>query len=489
MFSLGRMARILGDNPKNHLPPGAAEELPAAVVTDSRQAGPGSLFVCIKGERSDGHDFIPQVAEAGALAVLASRDVFDGNTPPLPVIYTDDAVRALGALASAQRDEFTGFVIGLTGSAGKTSVKELLASVLATRGATAKNYMNLNSQIGLAVSILNADAQAEFWVMEAGISQPHDMDELGAVLRPDLGMVLNVGAAHLSGLGDRGVAYYKTRLLTHIKPGGSALVSADYGDLAHEAAALGKNTLYFSTRNSVADFYAKYLGPSGLGADLLRGRYLARIKGEQDFELDAPFRGSYGAENVAAVCGAASLAGLSPEEIGAGIAAASLPAQRFEATVIGDFVVIDDSYNSNPLAAGRMLESAGEIAAQSRAPLFLIMGEMLELGDEAESAHWSLGRQMAASGARVILWKGGQAAVVMAGLTDAGFGGIFRQVATDEDFRSAMREFDDFAQMEESGRPRGVALFKASRGLRLELWAAIFKNEYFPTVEPQGGNI
>lgn len=478
MFTLGRMARILGNNPKNYLPDGAPELAPTAVVTDSRQAGPGSLFACIKGERADGHDFIPRVAEAGALAALASRDAFGGKTPPLPVIYADDVIKALGALASAQREEFKGFVIGLTGSAGKTSVKEALATVLAVRGKTSKNFMNLNSQIGLPVSLLNADPEAAFWVMEAGISQPHDMDELGAVLRPDLGLVLNVGAAHLSGLGDRGVAYYKTRLLTHIRPGGAALVSADYGDLAHEAAALGKKTLYFSTRRKEADFYAQYLGPSGLGLDAGKGRYRVNIKDGESFELDAPFRGSYGAENVAAVSGAATLAGLAPEEIRAGFARAALPAQRFEIKQIGDFTVIDDSYNSNPLSAGRMLESAGEMAAQARAPLFLVMGEMLELGDEAESAHWSLGRQMAASGARVILWKGGLASVVMAGLTDAGFNGIFRQVASDDEFRSAMREFDDFASLQDGGEPRGVVLFKASRGLRLELWADIFKNEY-----------
>jgi UDP-N-acetylmuramoyl-tripeptide--D-alanyl-D-alanine ligase len=257
MFSLGEMARILGDKPANYLPGGLAAKAPSCVVTDSRQAGEGSLFVCIRGKRVDGHDFIRQAAEQGALAVIASCDVFGGETPPLAVIYADDSVAALGRLGAAQRDAFRGFVAGISGSAGKTSVKEALASVLAVRGTTSRNFMNLNSQIGLPVSLLNADPAATSWVMEAGISAPHDMDELGVILRPDLTVIINVGAAHLSGLEDKGVAHYKSRLLKYAAPGGRALVSADYPDLAREsreaAAQSGADLKFFSTRKADAD--------------------------------------------------------------------------------------------------------------------------------------------------------------------------------------------------------------------------------------------
>lgn len=482
MFNLGEMARILGGSPGNHLPGGLRDAVPTRVVTDSRQAGPGDLFVCIKGERADGHDFIRQVAGQEALAALVSRDVFAGGTPPLAVIRAEDSVTALGRLGAAWRDAFRGFVIGITGSAGKTSVKEVLASVLAVRGRTSKNFMNLNSQIGLPVSLLNADAESSFWVMEAGISAPQDMDELGAILRPDLAVILNVGAAHLSGLEDKGVAYYKSRLLAHPAPGGRALVSADYPDLVRESRNSGADVKYFSIRKADADYYAAYLGPVSAAT----GRYRVHVKGGEMFEVVAPFRGTYGAENVAAVSGAAHLAGLSSREIILGFAGATLPAQRFSCQTRGAFTLIDDSYNSNPLSAARMLESAGEMARDGKAPLFLAMGEMLELGGAAESAHRDLGRQMAAAGAKVVIWKGRNAEAgeaVRAGLADGAFDGLFREVSGLEEFIEAMRLFDGFISPDEKGRPKGVILFKASRGLRLELWAEAFKNGYFFKLE------
>lgn len=486
MLSLAAMARILGDDPRNHLPGGTGAALPGAVFTDSRQEAAGNLFVCIKGERVDGHDFIPQVAGQGALAVLASRDVFAGETPPLAVIYAPepaaDTVAALGRLGSAQRDAFKGMVIGITGSAGKTSVKEVLASVLSVRGKTAKNFMNLNSQIGLPVSLLNADTEAAYWVMEAGISAPHDMDELGAILRPDLALVLNVGAAHLAGLEDRGVAYYKSRLLTHLAPGGRALVSADYPDLLRESRNSGADVKYFSIRNTAADYYAAYLGPASAAS----GRYRVHVKGGESFEVVAPFRGSYGSENVAAISGAAHLAGLAVREIILGFAGATLPAQRFACQTRGGFTLIDDSYNANPLSAARMLETAGEMAAGEKAPLFLAMGEMLELGSEAARAHRELGGQMAAAGARVVIWKGRSAeagAALSEGLKAGGFSGIFREASSLEEFSELMGLFNEHAKPDETGRPKGVILFKASRGMRLELWAEVFRNDYFLKLE------
>lgn len=486
MFSLGEMARILGDDHRNHLPAELAGSVPVLAVTDSRQAVAGSLFVCIKGERVDGHDFIPQVAEQGALAALASRGVFAGRTPPLAVIYAEDSVDGLGRLGAARRGDFKGTVIGITGSAGKTSVKEVLAGVLSVRGKTSKNFMNLNSQIGLPVSLLNADADAAFWVMEAGISAPCDMDEIGAILRPDLAVILNVGAAHLSGLEDKGVAYYKSRLLAYLVPGGRALVSADYPDLSRASRGFGVDVKYFSVRKGDADYYAAYLGPATARSEGASGRYRVHVKGDGVFEVVAPFRGSYGSENVAAISGAAHLAGLSIREITLGLAGAALPAQRFACQTRGAFTLIDDSYNANPLSTARMLEAAAEMSADGGAPLFLAMGEMLELGSEVEKAHRELGGQMAAAGAKVVVWKGKNAeagAALRAGLEAGDFSGIFRQAESPEDFAQAMRLFEEFTGPDEDGRPKGVILFKASRGMRLELWAEVFKNEYFLKLE------
>lgn len=475
MLKLKEMAEILGNNAKNYLPADVLDKEPSVVVTDSRQATKGTLFVCIKGENVDGHDFISRAIEQGALAVLASRDVFDGKTPGIPVLWADDVVKALGLLGSAYRSRYKGLVIGLTGSAGKTSVKEVLYGALAAHGKTSKNYLNMNSQFGLPVSILNAELDSEYWVMEAGINEAHDMDVLGIILQPDLSMVLNVGAAHIEGLGDKGVAYYKTRLLTHTRLGGRALVSADYPDLVCESRKLDLPLRFFSTRNSDADYYASYNGPASAAS----GRYQVHIKNGEGFEVVAPFRGCYGSENVAAITGAAHMAGLSPKEITAGFAGASLPVQRFACQTKGAFTLIDDSYNANPLSTSRMLDTAQEMAEESGGPLFLVMGEMRELGSEAVPSHIALGKQMAKSGAKVILWKGGEVEALKTGLNEGGFSGIFKHVNDTAEFAAAISLFSDYAVQGENGRYKGVILFKASRSLKMEHFVAVFKNEYF----------
>ena len=209
------------------------------VVTDSRKAGPGSLFVCVPGERVDGHDFAAAAVERGAVALLAQRplSVPDGGGE-VPVFVVPDSVEGLGQLARWWRDRTSALVTGVTGTAGKTTVKEVLAQVLSVRGKTARNALNLNNQIGMPLSMLAADGDEAFWVMEAGISHEGDMEALGAILRPDLALILNVGAGHTAGLGKKGVAWHKTRLLASLAGGGRALVSADYPDLAREARAV-----------------------------------------------------------------------------------------------------------------------------------------------------------------------------------------------------------------------------------------------------------
>ena len=198
MLSLRAIANLLGGQPENYLPESLADQTTAQVVLDSRQVKTGSLFVCLKGKQQDGHAFAARAAAQGALALLAEKDPFPGRTPPLPVLRTEDCGRALARLAAAYRDTFRGRVIGLTGSAGKTSVKEALAAVLAGRGATSRTFMNMNNRLGLPLSLLNASTEAAFWVLEAGISESGDMDYLGSILRPDLALILNVGPAHLN---------------------------------------------------------------------------------------------------------------------------------------------------------------------------------------------------------------------------------------------------------------------------------------------------
>ncbi len=405
------------------------------VGTDSRAVKPGSLFVCIPGETFDGHDFAVKAIEAGAAALLVSRNPFDA-VPPVPLILVEDTVKALGKLAHCWRERLGETrVIGLTGTAGKTTVKELLAQVLSRRGPTAKTHMNLNNQIGLPLSMLAATGEEAFWVMEAGISHPNDMDELGAILEPDLALILNVGPGHAAGLGDRGTAHYKSKLLAHLAPGGTAIISADYPDLAREARAVRQELVFFSTSGRQVDYRAAYVVPAGEDKGLFR-LWLDGVS----IDVEAPFRGAFGAENVIAVAAVAHRLGLGAEEIAAGFAGAALPKQRFACSRAGD---------------------------HADRPLVCVLGEMGELGSLSEDEHRNLGRLVADIKPRLVCWKGGHLEEFEDGLHAGRYGGAFCPVTSAEDMFKGLAACD-------LGSGGGVILFKGSRSNKLETLVSAF---------------
>ncbi len=425
---------------------------------DSRKIEPGQLFVCIPGARVDGHAYAGAAITSGAAAVLAERRP-DDLPADAPCILVPDSVAALGTLAAFARETTGAFVVGVTGTAGKTTVKEVLAQMLALRGPTAKNPMNLNNNIGLPLSILNAEGTEEFWVLEAGISKPRDMDELGAILRPDLAVILNAGAGHTEGLGAKKTAHYKARLLHWLSPEGRGLVSADYPDLVRECRDMRHSTVFFSADGKQVTYRAAYSGAAGG-----RGLYRLWLDG-LPLDVETPFRGRYGAENTIAIAAAAHMLGLTPEEITRGFAEAHLPAQRFAYRLCGPWLLIDDSYNANPLSCRRMLEAAVETAQGS--PLICVMGEMGELGDLAEEEHEALGRALACAQPKVVFWKGGHAEAVRAGLEREHYSGAFIPLCGAEEFAAL------FANMDLSG---GIVLFKGSRSNRLEELVKIFED-------------
>lgn len=479
-LTLARMAEVL-DLRTGELPsPGSQswERVPSSVVIDSREARAGSLFVCIKGVKSDGHDFALKAVEAGACAVLAERNPFARAVmAPVPVLLCRNTVEALGKIAHRHRQDMRGKVIGITGTAGKTTVKEVLAQVLSRTGECAKSPANKNNQIGLPLSMLAASEQAKFWVMEAGISLPHDMDELGGILEPDYAIIINIGSGHLEGLGGMGVAYHKARLLHYLSAFGEGLVSADYPDLRREALGSGKPLIFFSVGNDQVECRASYAGPSekceapdSNGTRIMRGRYKVRVF-NNFFEVEAPFRGCFGAENVAAIAGAAIRLGMSVKDIQAGFAEAVLPLSRFACKELGSKLIIDDSYNANPLSMNRMLSVVAEMAEETGSKIFLVFGEMRELGSEAPGAHASLGVEIASIGPTVVFWKGGHGNAVLNALRSSGWNGPFIEIEGPEDFLAALPVLGVTPcgrPGEQNGSEHAVFLIKGSRGNKLE---------------------
>ncbi|WP_029898290.1 UDP-N-acetylmuramoyl-tripeptide--D-alanyl-D-alanine ligase [Desulfohalovibrio reitneri] len=437
---------------------GAVGELPepspevVGVCTDSRMVEPGQLFVCLPGSRFDGHYFAADAAAKGAAAILSQMPLPD--VTDTPVLFVTDTVAALGKLAAAWRAQTRAKVTAVTGSAGKTTLKEMLAQVLSRHMDVAKNYKNFNNQIGLPLTILAATGEEGAWVLELGISKPGDMAELAPVARPDVAVIHNVGPAHLEGLGDlAGVARAKAELLGSLKAGGTAIVSRDYPELLAAAGEYDVRLTTISALDESADFSCFFLGPSQDGEG---GLFRFTRRGGETVEAELPYLGSHLAENMAAVAAAADAHGLSLDENVAGLAEPVCVEQRFQRRRLGDFEIIDDSYNANPLSVAVAVDCAASLAGGRGCPLVLVLGDMLELGGGEEAAHEELGRRLAECSGQAVIYRGGQAEAVRRGLAGAK---TLAEVETGEDFLRAWRDL---------GIEGGVVLFKGSRSCRME---------------------
>ncbi|MBG0789456.1 MAG: UDP-N-acetylmuramoyl-tripeptide--D-alanyl-D-alanine ligase [Desulfovibrionaceae bacterium] len=424
-----------------------------AVKTDSRTVEPGDLFVCINGENFDGHEFAAQAAKSGAAGIIASRMLGETDAP---VIMVRDTESALGRLAACWRDMCGSKLIAVTGTAGKTTVKEMLHAVLSRKYRTARNYRNLNNQIGLPLSMLKADAEQEVWIMELGISHKGDMEALAPVAAPDLAVITNVGPGHLEGLGDEaGVASAKTTLLRYLRRPGTAVVCRDYPLLWNAAREIVDAPIGFSTHFQAEQPDTSYVA-SFLGGAEAEGWGRFRLKTpEGDGEITAPFCGEHYAENLACVAAVARQLGLTRDDVAEGVKDMAVDAQRFCCKVGGDVTVIDDTYNANPLSMARSIRTARNMA--DGGPLVLVLGDMRELGGEAVMRHEALGRTVAEANPAAVFYKGDHMGDVA-----RAYGGEITPLASPGEFLEAWRE---------TGIDRGVVLVKGSRSLKMEEYA------------------
>jgi UDP-N-acetylmuramoyl-tripeptide--D-alanyl-D-alanine ligase len=433
-----------------------------SVVSDSRKAGPGSLFCCLPGERADGHDFAARAVSQGAAAVLAGREM-----PELAgfaaVLAVPDVLAAMGLLARFWRRRALPVVAAVSGSAGKTTAKELLAAIAVRLAPSIKNPGNYNNQLGLPLSMLAAGEEHRLWVLELGVSRVGDMEELGAICEPDLAVVHNIGPAHLEGLGDlAGVGRAKAALFGFVKPGGYGLANMDYPELWQAAKAVKPDVIPMSTADTGVPFYGRFLG---CGADG-RGLYHLSLQGEA-MDVELPFVGAHLAENVLAAAASANVLGATSDQIAAGLAEAVLPERRFGVSSHGNVTVIDDTYNANPLSMRTAIEEARRLA-EGR-PLVLVLGEMGELGAGSDKAHEELGECIARGGCDVVFFKGGKAPHVERGLRSGGFSGEFHTVEDPEEFAGRMEKVDV---------DEGAVLFKGSRSQRMEEFLERFKAKF-----------
>ncbi len=344
------------------------------VSTDTRELVPGDLFVALKGERFDAHEFLAEARARGAGAAVVRR----GTSPVagLPLFAVEDPLAALGALARTRRRALgTGTpVVAITGSSGKTSTKELVRAALAPRFRVHATAANLNNEIGVPLTILGAPEDAAALVVEAGASVPGEIGRLRAIIEPTIGVITNVGYAHVEGFGSlAGVLREKLSLLDGVPV---AVVGLDPPELAQEARRRTR-TIVAGTAPP-ADVQAEAVGLDEDGRCVLR--WLGR-------EVRLPLFGLHQGDNAMLALAVAQEAGVDPAVALSALAEASLPGGRGRVVHQGDLTIIDDTYNANPGSLARAVESAAWLARERGRPLAVVVGTMLELGAESARLH------------------------------------------------------------------------------------------------------
>jgi UDP-N-acetylmuramoyl-tripeptide--D-alanyl-D-alanine ligase len=351
---------------------------PARAVIDSRAAGPGDLFVGLVGEHVDGGRFAAQALAGGAWGALVAPEhagaAADGSGA---VVVADDPLAALQRLATAWRRALGCPVVGITGSVGKTSTKDILAAMLGQRLRTVANRENLNTEIGLPMTVLESPAGTEALVLEMGMRGPGQIAELTAIAEPDVGLITAVAPVHLELMGSiEAIAAAKAELMAGLRPGGTAIVPA------------GETLLDAHRRDDVTTIT---FGPGGDVADLPDGLIL-------------PFTSAHMRRNALAALAAARAVGVEPDGL-LDVALSSFRGQRIE--LPGDIVVVNDCYNANPMSMRAALD---DLAASASGRRVAVLGDMLELGPDEDRFHAEIGVHARESGVDLLVAVGPRAA-------------------------------------------------------------------------------
>ncbi|RZU97909.1 UDP-N-acetylmuramoyl-tripeptide--D-alanyl-D-alanine ligase [Spiribacter vilamensis] len=349
-----------------------AEVSVTGVAIDSRQVAPGDLFIALAGDRVDGHDYIDAAASAGAVAALVTRY----TDSELPQWRVDNPHRILIELACRARSASGARVLGVTGSNGKTTVKEMITTILARCGTTRSTRGNLNNELGVPLTLCGIEPRDDFAVVEMGCGKPGDIGLLASWARPHIGVVTNAGPAHLTGFGSvAAVADCKGELFEELPARGWAIINADDPHApVWEQKAAHCHIQRFSLDGNAAEVTGIERDDGGLDIRFEDMTVTARL----------PLPGRHNRSNALAAAAAARAAGADPETIVAGLAAVSTMDGRLQLRAgIHAMEMVDDSYNANPAS----LAAALETLTATTAPVWLVMGDMAELGEEAASLH------------------------------------------------------------------------------------------------------
>ncbi len=448
MFTIPDIAAITGGRII-----GEADGEVTGISTDSRTVTAGELFVPLCGERFDGHDFIESVPGQGVQAVLAAESWLAHHEPDTQTscIAVEDTLRAMGDLAAAYRRRFDIPLVGITGSNGKTTCKEMLATILEQIGRGLKTAGNLNNMIGLPLMLFRLNSAHAWSVLEMGMSEPGEIDRLAEIAAPRVGVVLNAFPAHLESMGSvENVARAKGELLLCLKPGGCSVVNSDDPLIAVLPVPTGVRRISFGLGS--ADVRATGIENCGI-----RGQRFCLHIEEEVLSVKLAAFGRHTIYNALAAAAAAHALGVPPEIIVNGLEMFRPYDKRFQLEEVNGLVLIDDSYNANPASLGAALATLGDLKGGSRA--FVALGDMLELGANEDELHRTAGAQAAQVSDRLYLYGTNSSRIaegaISAGMPTSGVrqGLSHEQIAADILTRASQGDF---------------VLVKGSRGMKME---------------------
>ena len=412
----------------------------SAVSTDTRTVGPGNLFVALRGERFDAHEFLADAVAKGAAAVVVS-DVRAAATVGVPVFVVGDTTVALGMLGRYRRRAWGRTIVAVAGSNGKTSTKELTAAALGARFSVYATRGNLNNHVGVPLTLLALPDDAEIAVVEIGTNHPGEVATLRAIVEPDIAILTSIGEEHLEGLGDlAGVLREESAVFEGV---GVAITPAGQPEIGDAARGIAESTVTAGLDAGDVRPESWSIDPTGAGV-LKFG----------DVEIRPPLRGEHNLRNAMLAVATARSCGIALDEIAAGIARTPSLPMRSAWVEIGRFTVINDAYNSNPASAREALRMLASLDTTRQR--VAILGSMLELGAAGPALHDEIATRALS----------GPAAIV------AGVGEFARALtaAAPNDSRvvTAADAMDLWPQLAARIEPDAVILLKGSRGTRLE---------------------
>ena len=432
------------------------DEVAQAYSIDSRTVGKGELFFAVRGERLDGHDFVDAALERGALAAVVRKDQWHRYSWTDRVLVVDDTLVALQTLATAVRKVWGKPLVGVTGSAGKTTTKEAIAHVLASKFRVLKSEGNFNNHFGLPIMLLKLEPEHDVAVIEMGMSHAGEIRALAKIAQPEIGVVTNVAPVHLEFFDSlAGIARAKYELIESLPSTGTAVLNADDEYVSQFGRDFKGKVVRYGI-NATADVRAENIrarGAEGSEFDVVIAstREHARL----------PLVGEHNVLNALAAVAVGLARGLNSSQAASALATLVPADKRGQVLQLGNITVINDCYNSNPKALNAMVDALAAMPAKRR---IVIAGEMLELGPAGEEMHRTAGEHAAGKKIDVVIGVRGLAQALVEGAGKSGARAEF--VVTPE-------EAGEWLARE--GRDGDVVLLKASRGVKLEKALETFK--------------